>query len=176
MKCPSCGHLNIDGEDLCQACRQPLTTVPSPGVHKTFVEHRIETRPLLVVKPVPPLTVAPSETVRNVIALLAEKNIGCVLVVSGGEVVGIFSERDALTRIGTRMEECADQPIRLFMTPQPEQLTMQDTIAFALNRMALGDYRHIPIQDNGRPVGIVSVRDMIRFITEQFPEIQTTPA
>jgi CBS domain-containing protein len=117
------------------------------------------------------VTVSPTTTVREVIQLLATNNIGAVLVVWVDALVGIFSERDALLKIGDRIEEVAHEPIRHFMTPAPETLGCDDTIAYALNRMAVGDFRHIPIEQGEKPVGIISVRDMLRYLTRKFPKI-----
>jgi len=103
--------------------------------------------------------------------MLAEHNVGCVLVVFCDVPVGIFSERDLLMRIGDRLDELGDHPIRHFMTPAPETLSPDASIAFALNRMALCDFRHIPIEQNERPVGVISVRDVLRYVGQQFPEI-----
>lgn len=171
MKCPDCGHVNIAGADLCEACSQPLVSLEAPAEPKTHIEESIQTDPLSRLRLVKPVTVSPSTTVGEVIQLLAEKNIGCVLVVWVDALVGIFSERDALLRIGCRLDDVANQPIRHYMTPAPETLTAQDTIAFALNRMAIGDFRHIPIEEDEKPVAITSVRDVLGYLTEQFPEI-----
>jgi CBS domain-containing protein len=138
------------------------------------MEENVETRTLADLNPAPPVCVPPTARVGEVVRLLAEKNIGCVLVVWCDALVGIFSERDALMKIGTRFDELADNPIRHFMTPAPETLSPDDTIAFGLNRMAVGDFRHIPIEEDEHPVGIVSIRDLLRYVTEQFPECLAT--
>lgn len=172
LLCPFCKAENIAGEDHCQACGQPLPRDDKPFPRrKTDIEKSIETEPLSALRPALPVTVAPSDSVADVIRLLAERNIGCVLVVQRGSLVGIFSERDALMRIGTQFDEAAAQPIQDYMTPAPETLSTGDSIAFALNRMAVGDFRHIPIRDRDRPVGVISVRDVLGHLTRHFPEI-----
>ena len=171
MNCPFCETLNIDGADFCEACSQPLTDIDPEAANKTSLEASIESDSLASLKPVAPVTVAPTDRIGDVIRLLADKNIGCVLVVWVDALVGIFSERDVLLKVGTRLEEVASEPVRHFMTPAPETLTAQDTIAFGLNRMAVGDFRHIPIEENEKPVGITSVTDVLGYLTQQFPEI-----
>jgi CBS domain-containing protein len=173
--CPTCGQPNIDGADTCDACSESLTTVQSRR-GRTKIERRIESETLATLNPHVPVCVGPDEAVARAVRLLAEKNIGCVLVVEGGKLVGIFSERDVLMKIGNRYSDCADLPVRDFMTPNPETLGPQDSIAFALNRMAVGDYRHVPIEKDGRPAGVVSVRDLLGYIAQQCPETRTRTA
>jgi CBS domain-containing protein len=171
MKCPYCGQVNLPGADLCEDCAQPLADLEVGKSVKCGVEQAIESTPLAILKPVAPVTVPPSEKVGRVVQLLAERNIGCVLVVWCDALIGIFSERDVLMKLGARVHEHADQPIRHYMTPAPEKLTADDTIAFALNRMSVGDFRHIPIEAGERPEGIISVRDLLAYVTDHFPEI-----
>lgn len=171
MNCPYCGQEYIVGADLCEGCHQPLTDIVPSASSKTAFQKGIESSTLADLKPVPPITVSPSDKVGDVIRLLSERNIGCVLVVWCDALVGIFSERDVLLKIGTRIDELANEPIRHFMTPAPETLTAEDSIAFALNRMAVGDFRHIPIEADEKPVGIVSIRDVLGYLAEHFSEI-----
>ncbi len=171
MICPSCGHMNIAGADLCASCDYSLAGSELAHSRAPVLEAGIRADSISALKPVVPVTVDPTTRIREVVRLLAEHNIGCVLVTFCDALVGIFSERDLLIRIGDRIEELADHPIRHFMTPAPEALTAEDSIAFALNRMAVCDFRHVPIEEGERPVGIISVRDMLRYAALQFPEI-----
>jgi CBS domain-containing protein len=170
MRCPSCGYDNADGLLACEICHDPLIVFHGPESESELAES-IRVDPLSALKPAPALTVPPTTTVAEAVQLMAEKNIGCLLVVLSGTLLGIFSERDVLRRIGTRYEELADRPIRDFMTPAPQTLTPEDSIAFALNRMDVNDFRHIPIERDEQIVGIISVRDVLAYITQQFPEL-----
>ena len=109
---------------------------------------------------------ASSDTsVKDVIQIMVDKKIGAVLLVEDNELVGIFSERDIISKIALNYDDVKDDPISDYMTPEPVQLNIDDTIAFALNRMDVGGYRHIPITDDANvPTGIVAVRDIIRYI------------
>ena len=173
MICPSCGHANLAGADFCESCENSLADAELTCRSGTMIEESIQSDPVSLLDPVTPIAVQPTARVRDVVRLLAEHNIGCVLVVFCDALAGIFSERDVLMRIGERLEELADHPIRHFMTPAPETLAPDDGIAFALNRMAVGDFRHIPIEVGERAVGIISVHDILRYTTQQFPEILT---
>ncbi len=108
----------------------------------------------------------PSDTsVKDVIQIMVDKKIGAVLLVEENKLVGIFSERDIISKIALDYDTLKDDPISSYMTPEPVQLNIDDTIAFALNRMDVGDYRHIPLTDDANvPTGIVAVRDIIRYI------------
>ena len=164
--CPDCGHENIDGVDECEACQQPLTrlSIPRPKspIEKSILRDRID-----VLKPREPIVVEPAAPVSMVLKLLVAHSVGCVIVVEDGEPVGIFSERDALVRLGPDAAKHGDRPISDFMTPSPVMLEADNAIAFALQRMDAGGYRHLPILRDGRVVGVISVRDILRYITEQ---------
>ena len=82
-----------------------------------------------------------------------------------GRLVGIFSERDLLTKVAGIHDPYAELPVRQFMTPKPETIKPTDTLAFALHKMDSGGYRHLPVVRDGRLVGIVSVRDLMRHVT-----------
>ncbi|HOB74277.1 MAG TPA: CBS domain-containing protein [Phycisphaerae bacterium] len=170
MRCPLCGCDNLDGADACETCNGSLAGESPVNLRRTPLEDRIARNPLSVLKPRRPVTVAPSDTVGEVIALLARHNIGCALVVQDEKLLGIFTERDALMKIGDSLDTTGQRPVRDFMTPAPETLLLTDPIAFALNRMAVGGYRHIPLEQDGKPAGIISVRDVLAYLARNFPE------
>lgn len=169
MLCPSCGHDNLEGLETCELCDDWLGRVDTDP--EQALSEAIRNEPLSVLNPAPAVAVDPATTVAEAVRLLAERNIGCVLVTSGGKLLGIFSERDALLRIGARYHEVAGEPIEQFMTPAPQTLTLSDSIAFALNRMDVNDFRHIPIEADTGVAGIISVRDCLAYITQHFPEL-----
>ena len=123
-----------------------------------------------------PVVVEPGTRLAEALETMARKRIGAVLVVDQGKVVGIFAERDLLIK---RLYDGKglDGPVRNFMTPDPECLTPHDPIAFALNRMVAGGYRHVPlITAEGAPVGILPMRDVVAYIVSFFPgEIFNVP-
>lgn len=128
-------------------------------------------QPLSVLEPHPPIVVDAGVTVAEAIAVMQEARVGCVLVVKSGKLEGIFTERDVLTHVAGRDVDPASTPLRRVMTPDPEYLRPSDSIAYALNAMSLGGYRHIPLVDDSRaPVGVVSVRDMINYLVRRFPK------
>ncbi len=88
-----------------------------------------------------------------------------MVVDDAGKLLGIFSERDLLKKIAGIHVLYADMPVRSFMTYKPVTLACTDTLAVALHKMDGGGYRHVPVVDRGKPIGVVSVRDMLKHIT-----------
>lgn len=165
--CPYCGAEFIDGVDVCEACGQSLTHLhlPPPG---TALEEAILTDRIRKLDPREPIAVAPSTRVGDVLPIMVENHIGCLLVVEDDKLLGVFSERDALMRLNVDAAQHADAPISDFMTPHPETLEAKTRIAFAIQRMDLGGYRHVPIVDGeGKAVGIISARDILDYLTDK---------
>ena len=165
--CPFCGHVNTQGVDQCAECQQPLTDLhlaePLGPVEQGLLQDRIEALRFNA-----PRTVPPDTPVGEVLGIMAGEALGCVLAVDRDRVVGLFSERDALMRLGTTAEARADHPVSEFMTPDPECLQKTAKIAFALQRMDLGGFRHVPIvEPTGHPIGVISIRDILRYLTER---------
>jgi CBS domain-containing protein len=164
--CPHCGGQNIKGADACVECGQPLVDThlapPQNEVERSLLEDRVS-----VLAPKKPITVAASTSLGDVLRILVENKIGCVIVAEGDQPVGIFSERDALLKVGTRAPELIAEPVSQFMTANPQTLVETAKLAFAVQRMDLGGYRHLPIVGpQGEIAGIVSARDILRHLTD----------
>ncbi|MCB0317831.1 MAG: CBS domain-containing protein, partial [Bdellovibrionales bacterium] len=97
-------------------------------------------------------------------------NVGCVLVCDSNDILlGIFSERDYLTKVYNRGIDENTAKISDFMTKDPLTIAPDSPIAFGLSIMAHGGFRHLPITDpDGMAIGIVSVRDMMDYIVSTF--------
>jgi CBS domain-containing protein len=164
--CPYCQTENIEGADDCAECSQPLTDlsvrVPASSVEADLMRDRIER-----LWPKTPATVSPDISVGEVLNKMVDKKIGCVMVVDQGQLVGIFSERDALMKLNVDAAKFKDRPISQFMTQQPVTLETSDKIAFALHKMNLGGYRHLPILFDGKLAGVISIRDILQYLTER---------
>jgi CBS domain-containing protein len=127
--------------------------------------------PLSVLGSRTPILVEPQVPVLEAIGVMQEARVGCVLVVLGGRLMGIFTERDVLLQVVGRDIDVLKTPVRRLMTADPEYLRPTDSIAYALNAMSLGGYRHVPLVDDARrPVGVVSVRDVINYLVRLFPK------
>ncbi|MEQ8789223.1 MAG: CBS domain-containing protein [Pirellulaceae bacterium] len=165
--CPYCDSENIGGADHCEACGQSLDDLhlpePATAVERDLLRDRVS-----ALRPKPPIFVAPATPVRDVLNKLLEQGIGCVLVVEDQKLVGIFSERDALMRVGTEIDTLGDKPVSEFMTTSVETLKPTAKLAFAVQRMDVGGFRHVPVvDDGGNPIGIISVRDILSYLTER---------
>ena len=145
-------------------------TLSEPATPIAFDESMLK-QPLSVLGPRAPIVVEPQVPVLEAIALMQEARVGCVLVVLAGRLKGIFTERDVLTQVVGRSIDPIKTPVRRLMTPDPEYLRPTDSIAYALNAMSLGGYRHVPLVDDARrPVGVVSVRDVVNYLVRLFPK------
>lgn len=120
----------------------------------------------------PFLSVPVGETVRSALAMMAERDVACLVVVNdAAQPIGIFSERDVLKRVSASFERMADQPVSAVMTESPMVVYASDPPAKVLNVMVNGAFRHVPVVDaDGKLMGVVGVRRMIRYLQEQFPE------
>ncbi|MGF1578615.1 MAG: CBS domain-containing protein [Gemmataceae bacterium] len=164
MLCPNCGTYNLQGNEICSNCGQPLTSldVPTPEnpIERSLMENTVST-----LYPASPVTASPDTLIPDAIQQLLDNDIGALLVVDDDDkLLGIFSERDLLKKIAGLEPEYAERTIGEFMTPNPEVVSPSDLLCFALHKMDIGGYRHLPVVDNGNPVGVVSVRDMLRHI------------
>jgi CBS domain-containing protein len=165
MICPNCGFDNLPGGEECSNCLQDLTQLDQP-MAQNRIERSLMHDPVGVLNPRTPVTVRPTTTMREAIHTMLERNLGALLVVDrDGKLLGILSERDLLTKVAGIHAAYEELPVGQFMTPHPETVSAKDTLAFAIHKMDIGGYRHLPIVEEGRPTGVVSVRDMLRHIT-----------
>jgi CBS domain-containing protein len=88
--------------------------------------------------------------------------VDCLLVTDHGELVGIFTDRDAILKVAGRPS--AGITVGDVMTPDPVILRSGDPVAVAIHKMAVGGFRHVPIVDRGQATGVVSARDVFRHL------------
>ena len=164
--CPYCEAENIEGVDDCQSCGEALSElsrrIPSSSVEADLLRDRIER-----LWPKSPSTVAPDATVADVLQKMVDERIGCVMIVDNGKLIGIFSERDALMKLNIDAAKYLQRPISQFMTADPVTAETSDKIAYALHKMNVGGYRHVPILFEGKLAGVISIRDILRYLTER---------
>jgi len=166
MICPTCGHDNVPGSEQCSNCLHDLTQLDRP-VAQDRVERSLMEDPVSVLMPGRAVTLPPTATVAEAMQTMLARNIGALLIVAAhGKLLGIFSERDLLTKVAGTEADYATKPVSQYMTPNPETVRETDSLGFALHKMDVGGYRHMPVVKDGQSLGMISVRDMLRHITQ----------
>ena len=166
IECPFCGQLNTEGADVCEDCQHSLTDLSHPALNTT-VEMGLMRDRIQALSPKTPLTVTSQTSIGDVLKQMINASIGCVMVEDDGELKGIFSEYDAVRKVGASAAQMAERPISSVMTPDPVTLEAKDKIAFALHQMHVGGYRHLPIMTDGKLTGVISIRDILGYLSER---------
>jgi CBS domain-containing protein len=171
--CPSCGHDNIAGADECSHCQQTLVFLTKPHA-KSVLERNLQKDAIAALAPHEPVLVHRDTTLDEVLRRMVNWKIGSVLVVDGQEqLVGIFTERDALLRIGANIAAVKERPVSEFMTSAPVVVSIDDPVAHALHKMDLGGCRHLPVLREGRVCGVISVRDVLEYCSQRLLQEQS---
>lgn len=107
-------------------------------------------------------SVTSTSTIGELITVLSRHNIGAVLVVDEGKLVGIVSERDIVRHLAGSAEGFRAKPVSLVMTRFPTTCNTTDTIDSAMGKMSSGRFRHLPVLDDGKLVGVISIGDVVK--------------
>ena len=110
-------------------------------------------------------TVDPESSLAEASTLMGERRVGSALVLEGGRLVGIVTERDVV-RAMSNAHDAPLRPVAEWMTKDPGVVAPGTSIKEALRTMVDGGYRHLPIVDGDRPVGMVSMRDIAKALAE----------
>jgi len=121
-----------------------------------------------VIEPRKLVVAAPQTSVAAAARLMKEGAVGAVLVVEEGRLVGIFTERDAVCRVIACGLDPAATPVGTVMTPDPTTVAPDETFGYALLLMYENGFRHTPVVEDGRPVGVVSARHALDPDLEEF--------
>src|SRR5437867_6470663 len=117
----------------------------------------------------PSILTSPSKaTVSEAARLMKRNKVGAVMVVEHGRLVGIFTERDAVFRVLAEGQDPRTTHIGDVMTTHPQSITPDKPLGHALLMMHENGYRHVPVVDNDRPIGMVSARDALGPELQQF--------
>jgi len=114
------------------------------------------------------VTAAESMTVSEAARLMKEKHQGSVLIVEGGKLAGVFTERDALYRVVAEGRDAKTTRLAEVMTRDPKVIHPDKPFPDALQIMREGGFRHVPVVEDGRPVGMISARDALGPELEDF--------
>jgi CBS domain-containing protein len=112
-------------------------------------------------------TIAPDATVFEAIEKLAEKNVGALLVMEGDQLVGIFSERDYTRKVALRGRSSKDTRVREILSDRVICVTPEHSVEDGLRLMTEHRIRHLPVVENQKVVGIVSIGDLVNWVINQ---------
>ncbi len=118
------------------------------------------------------LSVSPDSKVSAAAKILSEKRIGAVLVMTGPKIDGILSERDIVRVLGERGASIIDEPVRNVMTAKVITCRQTDTVAAIMEKMSNGKFRHLPVVENDRVVGVISIGDVVKWRVAEFEREQ----
>jgi CBS domain-containing protein len=160
--CPACGFDNLPGAEECESCQESLSQLDLPqatkGMQKKILEGAVSELPRHDA-----FGVAPNDTLKEVIAKMRANRIGCVLVLEGKKLAGILTERDILFKAASLA-----QPLKVvvkdIMKAGPDYLKETDTVNIAFHKMAVGGFRHLPIEKADGSYGIISARDLMAYL------------
>lgn len=118
------------------------------------------------------LSVPPDAKLSAAVKILSERRIGAVLVMSGTRVDGILSERDIVRVLGERGASVLDEPVSGVMTRKVVSCRPSDTVAGLMEVMTSGKFRHLPVLENDRLVGLVSIGDVVKLRVQEYENEQ----
>jgi CBS domain-containing protein len=112
-------------------------------------------------------SIAPEATVYDALAMMAERQVGALLVMGGGELVGIISERDYARKIILQGRSSKETTVKEIMSGAMHTVTTEDTIDECMRIMTHHRIRHLPVFDTGRLIGVVSIGDLVNAIISE---------
>jgi CBS domain-containing protein len=154
-------HYEYDEED--RFSQEPRT--------KPVFDEKVLDRPISSITIRPAVIVPEGTLLADAVRQMRDRRIGSTMVTRNGMLTGIFTERDLMKRVVLGEMDPHSTSVENLMSRNPELLTPAHPIAYALNAMSLGGFRHVPLVDaNRRPVGIISVRDIVDYLAEFFKD------
>src|SRR5271169_5796844 len=117
-------------------------------------------------------SVEPETKLSAAIKVLGERKIGAVLVMSKGGIEGILSERDIVRVLSERGAGVLDEPVSAVMTRKVVSCTQSDTVAAIMEMMTLGKFRHLPVLDGDKVVGLISIGDVVKWRVREYEHEQ----
>lgn len=117
-------------------------------------------------------SVEPDAKLSAAIKILSERRIGAVLVLSQGRIEGILSERDVVRVLGERGASVLDEPVSATMTRKVVSCREKDTVSDIMETMTLGKFRHMPVVEDNRVVGLISIGDVVKWRVGEYEREQ----
>jgi len=116
--------------------------------------------------------IQPGAKLSAAVKVLGERKIGAVLVTNLGRIEGILSERDIVRVLAERGADVLDEPISNVMTRKVVSCRPSDTVAAIMEMMTLGKFRHLPVVDDGKLVGLISIGDIVKWRVQEYEREQ----
>ena len=140
-----------------------------PKEYADALEEALAEETVSSIRSKPYAEISPDKPVFGALQALAGLKVASLLVVEDGELVGVFTERDALERVASRYREVRHLPVREVMTSNPVVVYETDPAGAALSAIAVAGYRHVPVLDiNDKVVGVISPHRVFEFVQRQF--------
>ena len=117
-------------------------------------------------------SVEPEAKLSAAINILAERKIGAVLAMSKGQIEGILSERDIVRALGERGAAVLEEPVNAVMTRKVISCKPSDTVGAIMEMMTSGKFRHLPVIDDSRVVGLISIGDIVKWRVREYESEQ----
>jgi CBS domain-containing protein len=122
---------------------------------------------LLQVKGGQIFSIMADDSVLQAIEIMATRHVGALLVMNQGTLLGIISERDYARKVILKKRSSSDTRVADIMTAPPVTVSPQDTVRHCMELMTDGRFRHLPVMDSGRVVGILSIGDLVKAVIEE---------
>ena len=170
IKCPSCGYQNIEGSDRCEQCLHSLHQRDTPAPKKNDkIQSVMMTAPISELITGKDLLVAsPDDSIQKIVKIFQEQKKNCVLVYKNKKMVGILSNRDILWKVVGKHADLSKIKASQVMTSNPEFVKPDDPIAFVVNKMAMGGFRHVPVLEaDGKPLSIILIKDVLGYLARR---------
>jgi CBS domain-containing protein len=167
----ACKRLNeIDAELLVEDSKKKRPRSLQGAID--FREATMTVRAILDTKGHQILSVAPDAKLSAAIKILAERRIGAVLVMSDQHLEGILSERDIVRVLGERGALVLDEPVRAVMTRKVITCRQADTVGALMEMMTSGKFRHLPVMEDDKVVGLISIGDIVKWRVKEYENEQ----
>jgi CBS domain-containing protein len=112
-------------------------------------------------------SVAPTDSVLRAMEMMAEREVGALLVMNQSSLLGVISERDYARKVILKHRTSHDTPVSDIMTAPALTVTPQDTVHHCMQLMTEHRFRHLPVVDSGRVVGVLSIGDLVKAVIEE---------
>ena len=112
-------------------------------------------------------SVTPDASVYSALELMADKNVGALVVIDRGALVGIISERDYARKVILLSRGSRETPVSEIMTADPVTCTSDTTVTECMTLMTNNRFRHLPVVDDGQLVGVISIGDVVRAVIDE---------